>query len=178
MVHLKIEPISEVRVPQPITPWQDVLDLPGVTWQHFVCCLHLKRCRGAPAFPTKKDEVFRCLKPQHIVILGGAKLLEAMFESPTTFLLGAIIVGAMFAFPSRDILYPKSSNHQSAGGWECFQRNVDWTTVNLFIVIVSCSVMVCLRICFIITRPGETEWSLDYRIVLVSAFLRSWTWFS
>ena len=65
-------PISEVRVPQPITPWQDVLDLPGVTWQHFVCCLHLKRCRGAPAFPPKKEEVFDVFEvsTKPVIVLG------------------------------------------------------------------------------------------------------------
>lgn len=101
MVHLKIEPISEVRVPQPITPWQDVLDLPGVTWQHFVCCLH-------PPFQQKRKRFWDVLKPQHI-FSWGCKTIRGDVWITNNFLLGAIIVGATFAFPGRNILYPESS---------------------------------------------------------------------
>lgn len=92
-------------------------------------------------------------------------------QHPTT-ILGALIVSATFAFPGR--VKTCTPSLQTIGVLEVGNVFKETSVGPLMTTVICCdlfivnsrSVMVCIRICFIITRPGETEWSLDYRIVL------------
>lgn len=101
--HGSFEDWANFRSPSP-TAYHSLTGCSWPSWSDVAafCLLY------APAFPAKKEEVLRCFEAS-THFSWGCKTIRGDVWITNNFLLGAIIVGATFAFPGRNILYPESS---------------------------------------------------------------------